>query len=315
MAYSYDVNNVGGANGGAEVMLALKDLLVSVGWDVPAWSDGLTYNVVGGITHAGSGANGLNNSRAWMRLRAPSGMSPRREFCLQRGTGGNTTWWIKVSAEDGFTVGGDVDDMPTATDEANLHGSGVAGLALFGTASTYKFHLGADAASPYAWWLVALVNGTGVTTGVLIFEPLATAGSPTADDDKAVYHASAAASGLATSVLCSSSAGPYGWYKKDLSGETWCRMVAHQYYSSSYGYLVPSGTGTNPYDSDDNHFPIAFGRGPSASTQIGWKGFGTQMRWLGPDRANGDTLSTLGVRDRIVIDDVVLPWPDVVPSI
>ncbi|MBI2892914.1 MAG: hypothetical protein HYY06_05130 [Deltaproteobacteria bacterium] len=315
MTYVFDVNNAGGANGGAEAMYLWKELLKSAGWDVPASSDGTTYNSSGDqITLAGSGSGGMNNSQAWFRVRAPSGMSPRREFCCQRGSSGEAYWWIKYSAEDGFTTSGDADDMATAADEANLHGSSTAGDVLFTTAGTYKIHIGADNASPFGFYLFNAVNGSGASDMGFVFDPLATGSYASADQDPALVRVQGGGSVFMSTYLYQAAYAPNGWYKKDLAGETFTQFPAH-IYQGGYGQAAPGSLGTNPHDSDDNHVPIAYARGSLLSTEVGWKGFGTVMRWLGTSRSSMDTLSTSGVRDHVVVDDVVLPWPNEVPSI
>lgn len=316
MSFTFDVNNANGANGGAEAIFDLKALLKAAGWVVRSSGDATTYfSSSDGITTAGTGAGGMNNSRSWFCIRAPASMTPRREFCFQRGTTGNTHWWIKVSAEDGFTGGTpDADDMPTATDEQNLHGTAVAGTSLFTTAATYRHHIGADNATPFGWYIFNLVNGTGVQDAAIVFDPLATGSYPSQDDDPALYLARQGSpfnsTGLGSTTTC-----PLGWYQKDLGGEAWVRFPALTYNEGSGASQTVPNLGTNPYTSADDHFPIPYARRSGLGTQVGWKGFGTVIRWLSTTRANGDTLSTSGVKDHIIVGNCILPWPDVVPVI
>lgn len=314
MAYQYDVNNVDGANGGAEVMYALKELLVANGWDVPRSGTGVAGSAADSDQF--TGAADLNVSRAWFRLRAPATMTPRREFCIQRGSTSDRNWWIKVSAEDTFTLtAGDEDDMATASDEQNVWGSSTAGTQLFGVAATYKFHIGMDDASPFAFWCFAATNGTGATSGGFVFEPMGAGSYPSADEDPAVYYAGSSAAMFEDSQFGNATQGPVGWYKKDLAGEGWGNILGHTYYATGWAQAVPLNIGTNPYDSDDNHFPIPYARPTAAGSSVGWKGFGSQMRWMGANRAEMDTLSTAGTKNKICKGDVCLPWPNVVPSV
>jgi len=314
MTFLYDTNNADGANGGAEVIYALKELLKSAGWDVPASGDSLSFFAASdGITHAGSGAGGMNNSTAWFRVRAPASMSPRREFVFQRGTT-ERAWWIQVSAEDGFITGGSATVAPTATDDENLYGTAATGTTLFTTAATYNFHMAADNASPFNWWCTSMVNATAVLDAILLFDTMVAGSFNAADEDPAIYYVNLGTGALDSGQLYSAS-GPKGWYKKDLSGELFVPIHAFIYQSGSVGVFVPGLTGTNPYDGDDNHFPVPYGRASGDTTQVGWKGFGTMMRWLGTNRANMDTLSDGGTRTKVTIGDVVLPWDGSVPSI
>lgn len=318
MAQQYDVNNVGGANGGAEAMFLLKELLKLCGWDVVSSSDGVTYNAAGDqITHAGAGANGMNVSRAWFRIRAPAAMAPRREFCFQRGSTGETTWWLKYSAEDTFIGGApDATNMPTAGDEANLWGSTTAGTAFFPVAATYKIDVVAEDAAPYGWWFDVRVNGTGVCRTALVFDPLVTGTYPALDQDPALIYSNyqAGSDVFAVIQVGAEATGPWGWFTKDIAGETFVHYPGLTYNTGSGSAQAIPVTGTNPYNGYDDHFPIPYAR-RSAIAQPSWKGFGSVIRWLNTTRANGDTLSTAGVRNRIVLGGCVLPWPDVIPVI
>jgi len=313
MAYQFDVNNNNGANGGAEVMFALRQLLVSVGWVVLADSDGTTYSGTGvQITHASSGANGMNNSRAWFRIQDPAGV---REFCIQRGTAGNTAWWIKYSALDRFTTGGDATNMPTATDQQNVGGgSSVVGATIFATANTYQYHLGADDAAPYTFYAFAAVDTTAVTAGAFFMDAMVAGSYPAEDTDPVVITATNSTLTYSSWTSASASSAPSGWFRMNMTREAWVIMLGHRYYNSGYGIMAPSeGTHANPYTTGEDTLPIPYGRAASAGSCLGWKGVGSMVRWTVQDRANMDTISAGGVRFRVLMDDVTFPWPDVVP--
>jgi len=327
MAYQYDVNNFVGVNGGAEVIFALRQLLVSCGWTVVADADGTTYSGTGvQITHAGSGANGMNNSRAWFHIRGPATMVPRREFCFQRGASGVAYWWIKVSAEDGYDVAGDANDMPTQSaadgDSQNVTmmaaGGTTNGGFIFdgpGSAPNYGefvYHIGADDAAPFGWYVIAKSCGTYPSNdgGTIVFEPMVPGSYPDEEPDPAIY-----LSGSTTSMfqygggLGPAGTNTNGWYAKNTAGEAWVNLVPHVYYNSGYGQMVPIQAGTNGNTGQVNDFPIAWGRGSGAGTGVGWKGFGSQMRWLACPKEEGEPLIRNGVADRICFGDVTLPWP------
>ncbi len=311
MANLFDTSNVNTADGGAHAIFLLKELLKSAGWDVPASGTGVagSYAASDLITTATI----LNASRAWFRIRAPASMSPRREFCFQRGSTSQATWWIKVSAEDGFVTGGDTDDMATAADEFNLHGSGTAGTSLFGTAESYRVSCMAQDASPFAWYLFTCTNGSGAVVTALMFEPL-TAGSVNAlDQDPALYYATASQA-FQLAHIAASGTGPFGWYRKDLSSEATARFPAQQYADSGGSTAIPALVGTNSYDDDDNHYPMPYARRSALGTQVGFKGVGTICRWLGTTRADMDTLTQTTTRDLVSVGDCVLPWDGTVPS-
>jgi len=320
MAYQFDVNNAGGANGGAEAVFLLKELLKSAGWVVRSSGDGTTFFAASdGITTAGAGAGGMNNSRAWFCIRQPPSAVPRREFCCQRGSSGEAFWWITMSAEDGFTLtAGDADDKPTATDDENLFGTTTVGTTLFAAAASYRIHIGADNAAPFAFWFFCVTNGTGANPTAIVFEPLAAGSFNSVDADPAVYYVEAASATTLVSTSLAATGGPVGWFNKNTVGpggpELFVDMPALEYRRSG-GTIAPNGAGSNPYDGDDNHFPIPYGRDTSTASSLGWKGFGSQMRWKGTVRANMSTLSDGGTRTKVIVGDVVLPWDGSVPVV
>jgi hypothetical protein len=106
MAYTFNTNQTPATC--AEAVYNLKTLLKLVGWTVKKSSDGTTYNSTGDqISSGASGANGMNNARAWFVIQEP-GTVPR-QFCLQRQNtvGVNTSyqWRVKYSRYAGFTGG------------------------------------------------------------------------------------------------------------------------------------------------------------------------------------------------------------------
>jgi hypothetical protein len=316
MSYLFNVNVIGGADGGAEAMFAYKQQAKAAGWDVPSSSDGLTYNAGGDqISHSGAGAGGMNNSRAWYRLRAPAAMSPRREYCRQRGSGGQAAWWLKLSAEDGFTGGApDATNMPTATDEQNLHGSTTAGTTLFATAGTYNINVCADNASPFGSYLFTSITGTGAQDMGDVFEPLVPGTFPIEDADPALYYVRQSTP-FSIAQLAASGTGPFGWHAKNLGGEAFVRYPACVFCDSGGTRQFPN-VGTNPNNGKDDTSPIPYVRGSGLATQIGVKGLaGTVMRWLGTTRANKDTLTVVSARDYIVMGNVALPWDGSVPIV
>lgn len=314
MAYGFTINVVNNANGGAHAMFDLKELLVAAGWVVMASGGGTGSGLYSAIGDVIATAAIMNTSRAWVRIQDPAG---GREFCWQRGSGGNAAWWIKVSAEDKFTGGAaDEDDMPTATDEQNLHGSTTAGTTLFAAAATYHHHCAADNAAPYGFYLFDLVNGTGAQDMAFVFEPLVTGTYPVEDDDPALYYVRQSTP-FNINQLSAGGTGPFGWWAKDTGGEAFVRYPACVYNDSGGTRQFP-GVGTNPENNKDDTIPIPYIRGSASfATQIGVKGLaGTVMRWQGVTRATGDTLSVTVARDRIIVGNVALPWdPGVVPVI
>jgi hypothetical protein len=311
MALQTSVNNLGGSLGGSEAVYQLKTTLKLAGWDIPISSDGTNYDNTG-VDQIGSAAE-MDSPSAWFVVRAPAAMTPRRQFLFMRDSaspGTNRTWLGYVSAEDGFS-GGSALVRATATDEMQLIGTGGSYAAnYFPAAASYKYHVVADDASPFGWWMSVNINGTGLPAVAMAFDPLTANSYPATDDDPAVYYFSNS-SPFTTGVMTMK-----GWFKKDLAGEAFVDMRPCHYEDSVGAFLaIPGSVGSNPYDGDDNHFPIPYARPAGMSTQVGWKGFGSMIRWLGSARSNLDTLATGGTRDKVVQGGIVLPWPNVIPSI
>lgn len=86
---------------GAAAMFNVKRALKAGGRTVPKSSDGATYKFDGDqITHASTGAGGMQVNSAWFVIRAPDG----REWCVQRGTT-NLVYRQKYSRAGGFGDG------------------------------------------------------------------------------------------------------------------------------------------------------------------------------------------------------------------
>jgi hypothetical protein len=118
MAYTFTLNLNPVLAG--EAFWNLKEALVAGGWDVASSGDGTAFSASGDVHDPGGPYDGtMDNTNAWMRLRAPAAMSPRREFVLHHDiadTGHMTT--LYSSDGTGFTGGTPSATVrPTAADE------------------------------------------------------------------------------------------------------------------------------------------------------------------------------------------------------
>jgi hypothetical protein len=316
MAWTYDVNNVGGAIGGPEVFYDWKELLVLAGWSVKASGGGTGSGLYSGVGDVLTTPALMNVNLAWFVIRAPAGMTPRREFLVQRGTT-NVLWRVAVSAEDGFSDpgGADEDTVFTSTDQQFLIGAATPTFeTMFAAASSYKYHVAADAGDPWAFYFFCIPNGGGPARSYGIFDPLAPSSFDSLDQDPAIYTWGIEVHRLTEGQINLITGRPKGWYKKDLAGEAFVNFQGMGYSNGSIA-VIPGGAGTNPYDGDHNYFPIPYARSMSVTTP-GWKGFGTVLQWIGSPRTDMDTLSTSGVKDRICVGpNCVLPWPDLIPLV
>ena len=316
MAWSYDVNNVGGVNGGAEVMYDFKELLKANGWSVRASGGGTgsgLFSAVGDIIVDPGGVGKMDVPGAWFIVQANAGMAPQREFMVQRGAT-NVDWRVSVSAEDGYTGGAAGEDTPyTASDEEFLIGTaGPAYEIMFPVASSYRYHMGADSTDPWGFYFFCVLNGGSPARSYGIFDPLAPTSFDSLDQDPAVYTWGTEVNRLDESNINGSRC--RGWYKKDLAGEAFVVLYGMGY-GGSFDAAIPGAVGTNPYDDDHNYFPIPYARITTLANH-GWKGFGTVLQWIGSPRTDMDTLSSAGVKDRICVGpDCVLPWPDTTPVV
>jgi len=323
MAWSFDVNNAAGT--GSNVIYALKELLKSVGWTVTMSGGGLgsgLYSAVGDVIVDPGGQGKMDVNFAWFVIRQPVAPGhPQREFLFQRRTfhdsGYGKAMDIWVSPEDGFSSAG--------TNEATIpsippDGHQLAGIALgvgyplFPIDNSYKYHLGVDGAAPWGWYAIWSPNGGIGNVWGLVFDPLQAGSFPSSDADPAVYVFSEETGVNGPFFVIISGGFAKWWFKKGLAAAMWVSSShALPYYSSGYGTTVPDNVGANPNSSAREHFPIPWGRGANHVTQVGWKGFLSVLRWTGADLVNFDTLSVAGVRERIVVDLVTLPWPDIAP--
>jgi hypothetical protein len=165
-----------------------------------------------------------------------------------------------------------------------------------------------------------LVSG-GNPICALIMDPLT--GTDASDADPYVFYstlnnvASAQTSPLLVAGIQSETAGtgPVAWYKKGVVGsESWATIPGLSLAISGQTQ-IPAGIGTNPYSNKDEIIPILYARPSALTTQTGFKGVGTLMKWVGQSRNTGDTLTISTSKDYIVAGNVALPWNGSTPLV
>lgn len=305
----------------------------------PSHQYGFTYYVPGS----------LYNTQAWFVIQQPSST---RQFCFQSfgsydigfplTDSSSANWRIKYSTT-GFTVGGSASITPTAstTIDAYTYGTENAGVVLgsrlgtdalpsgstlFGTDGTYRMQMGADAAAPNAfYWFCSTIATTTISAGFL-FDPMASGTAPAGDIDQYViyYSASSNAFGSVNSLITYGSC-PAGFVKKNLPGETFTYIGAAVYslqglrnLQQTIGY-VPS----NPYNNTDDLLPIVYmsapfflpSNSPISPAVLGYKGVSSTVKWCTTDRNNLDMLSVINPGDRILVENIALPWNNTSPII
>jgi len=325
------ITSVNNANvQGAEAIYILKATLKTAGWTVPRSSDGTTYNATGDeITQSGSGANGMNNSRAWFVVQSPNG---EHQWCFQRETDDTNEWRVKVSALDGFTGGApSATQVPSATDEQILHGSGTDASPtmedLF-TAAAVRFHVIAENAAVgtavpiYPFWAFA-TNGSGqVVNGIMqeamdpnTFPELSSgtrAAPVTGDPDPCIYMCHYSLSNDAWIHSTWRNANHVSaWYRMNYVDESYEFMdFAHLLFANDQGTPPDAGYGfgSNPYDGSDQGFPLFCGRGSGISNP-GKKGWLNHLKTKATTRNYPDTVN-LSSGAKVYLDDFLVPWED-----
>jgi hypothetical protein len=336
MAKYSSVNTI---TNGSEAIFELKAVLKLAGWVVQRSSDGLTYNASGDqISHASTGAGGMENNFAWFVIRDPG---DSHEWCFQRGTT-NLVWRVKISPLDRFTGGSpDATTVSSATDEQVIHGGGTDGSPTFAqlihTDSTYKFHIIAQSTAVgtvvpvYGFWAFTTNNGTGDIYSMICQDPLdpdtvvelqGTRANPTeGDPDPVVYYCAyhsnmtiftVSEGGLAATSNFMNAFSRYN-YDDEIFIDNWIVALIQGYYSAARYFQAPNssnGIGQNPYNGADDLMPVVYARPISIySTEIGYKGISKYMRTRGNYKDYPDTIN-LATDAMVYLNDLVVPWED-----
>ena len=185
MTKYYSVNKQYAAGDGVGCVYDLVNTLVSASWTIQSASNGLNFDA--GTTYWSP--TSLAASNAWVSVREPIGVGGR-EWCFQRTTN-DYTWRAKVSPTVGFTGSATATQVPTASDEGIVWGTGTdnspTGNVLFIPSNPSKFHIVAESSpvgpagnQAYGWWAFSnLAGATGdYVYGFLCQEPLAVGSYP-----------------------------------------------------------------------------------------------------------------------------------------
>ncbi len=179
----------------------IKEFLKSAGWLAKGSGDGLSiYSSSADIlTSAGSGANGCNNAKAWIRMSDPSGANEITVQIIETTAGTLATQsafrirWSQTSTFTGGSPG--FDQAPTATGALTetVMGGGTAGsptgVSLFhwGVNPLYIFG-GADRNPPYSFYTAAIYGDTGTSSAFTAAHGLFLSSvTSVIDDDPSLY--------------------------------------------------------------------------------------------------------------------------------
>lgn len=309
MAFSQFINGDAPATGAIAIWTVIQ-MWIAAGATKLADSDGTTYSATGEqVTGGGSGANGLGNTSAWVRIQFPGG----REVTIQRGTN-NTAWRIKYSAQSHFTGGSPgAAQTPTAADEALRFGGGSDAAPTYGTwlatDNSYKLFGGAGGAAD-GWWFGTALISNGASSAGGYMDPLSS--STASDDDPCILTIVNSGSTFVKASLASNAAtltgsGVYAWLKYGLAGSGYVAMPA-LIIADATGDMWPNAAGTNPHTTKDALELIQYGRRSSLTAPTGPKGTSKFVAWNASTRSATETYSIDSTRDRITFGDVNFPW-------
>lgn len=296
-------------------------------WVVTADSDGTTYSATGGqVTGGGSGAHGLDNSKAWITIRDP-GSKVWLTFQRDTTAGGGIAyqWRVKasISAPTSGTPGAtQVGSVATAADEVILIGGGTDAAPTFATLfdstanGTMKQSIGVSDAAPTSFYCVCWVAGRARNVMTTIFVDFLT--SPSASDPAAyVVKVTSAATGdhlvYSTANSYSSSGNAYKSMKNG-AARAWS-LVAPGGVATGTGVAAPNNMGVNPEDGNDVAYYARWNRNSSQAAPVGPCGDSSVLRWNSISRAFGDTGTESTARDSITINDARLVWDGSVVSV
>lgn len=340
MGKVYSVNNR--VSTGAEAIFVLKTTLKNAGWTVVSSGDSLTYDSGADIiTHAGSGAGGMANTRAWFRIQEPNG---EREFTIQRGTT-NLVWRVKYSTALKFVGGSpNATTTPTAGDGQILMGGGSDASPTystwFGADGAYMYHVVAQTeplsngiGAAYGFHAWDTLNGIGENRGGFFLEPMAPGSyaecvgprtSPTEGDaDPVVIFIGYLTSDIgfrnnvdSTGSLTTTAGFAYCWYKYGFPEASFGSMFANRIGDSFSGnwLFAPGGVGNSGYDGRTELQMVFWGHNFNRSydSRVGTKGISGLVRLRSevayaiayPNTFNLNTDSAM-----ISASDLVIPWP------
>lgn len=288
----------------AEAVWSLVQMWVAAGASVLADSDGSTYNASGGqVTSGATGAGGLGNANAWVRVRFHGG----REVTFQRGAF-STQWRAKYSAKAYFTGGSPgVARTPSATDEALRIGGGTDAsptfTTLFPSDASFKLYGCADS-STGGWWCACMLISSGTQSGGMILDPLEE--ELPGDTEPTALVVVFPGSSFTSAVLGSTSAaattsGTMAWKKYGLAGASYVAMPALPF----GGW--PNNAGQNPQTGNELLRPVEYERIASLGGNTGQKGTSTLVMWNASNRSAKE-LYLVGTAYRVCFGDVNLPF-------
>ena len=289
------------------IYLGLKTALKQAGWVVTSSGTGTagTYNSTGdAITlFTDFGPN------AWYVAAHPTLDGYQRYFCFQIGSGSSVhqarikmAWAPYSSGSPSATV------VPESADQQILLGSGTDASPTYASLYSNSFSgpdqnvycMAGDITEKFSFYMFSYKSNTApVDTYLQALIMMQRLNSTNAlDIDPYVYSAQNAPT-FSSSVSAwdsTTSAQPFGWYKKGLSGAAFIRYPIC-YYGSDSSSTIMGLIGSNPYDSSLNLLPMIFMR--TTGGQTGIKGVAANMNVSPAGRGSLTTGSVVTTRDKL----------------
>lgn len=264
-----------------------------------------------------------------------SGHVSQYQFASQAGVA--PSLYASAVQDEYLLMGGGTDGAPTF---ATLFG-GVAsnrGLVRFNCMANDGL---SGETSPFSIWAAAWKSGAGFYPDMgFIFDALVPGTTPAGELDPFILGADTNPGSANNGSFCISGGNQAScfftyagagasvtcWFRYGLASAQAQRIQVMEYcYTDSGLNLVMCVPGqnnrgnpiaTNAINSDDELFPIPYGRSPAVgSGQSGFKGVGSMMKFNSSVRATGDTQAQSTVRDRIILGVVSVPWDASVPTL
>ena len=259
-------------------------------------------------------------------------VSGRYQFASQGGTT-PSLYGTATNQDDVTWFGGGTDASPSFTTLFGDQG---------GNDGTTRFNCAANdgksgETSPFGFWCSGFRNGGGVYPSMgIVFDPMAAGTIGIGEQDPYIIFSQGDAGATFQSNIYSSGLpndSGYGaacWLKYgNTAVQQFVRILGAIYYTyrggggvniavpgTASGYRGTIGPlGVNPFNNNDDLFPVVMMRPAYLGGLTGYKGVCSVMKWNSVPRSCADTQAQNTIRDRIIQGDVSLPWDGSVPLI
>lgn len=279
----------------------LSRMVANQAWTQAGSGDGTTFNnaAAGPVAGSGSGAGGLDNDGAWVRLAKIIG-GVLYEIVFQRtaASPGSGEWAVSIGTA--FTGGSPSATVrPTSAVEQSIYNSTIV------EGSNIVLHVVLDNATPFGIVAFAYTSGTRANNGWFAMCPLTTVG--TAPGAPYVFGA-----GTTYDISAMISAPGAWWHRRryGLSGSAWVNAPMCDIRNGA-ARIYPFGAG-NKAEATSETTSRAI---PHSNAGDGDFGENAWLEWPSTDNGNANLYSVSSTGDRIQFDCVVLKfWDNTTPS-